>query len=238
MSNHQEPSHSHTRPISKPAVPSPLLEPTKTCQFSLPRITTSPAVESLQQLTISFKITAAPSTNEKLTFHFITPQLIGNLPQHGTNEVLFLTVNDMVATMQQLKGEIEDKSSTDLSFGETFNHQPASSLSTEPLTPECTSRQQKTLGSLQADPSTEGSTSRELSTAENLPISPPTLESASHGRSTTNSPSGGCQSAENSAIEAKFPRPVSKRTFEEVNNSITHVDDTGKTRISISRQLH
>jgi hypothetical protein len=148
----------------------------------------------------------------------------------------------MVATMQQLKGEIKDKGPTDLSFGETFNHPPALSLSTGPLAPKCTSRQQKTLGSLQADPlqadpPTEGATSGELSTAENLPISPPALESASHGRSTANSPSGGCQPAENSAIEAKSPRPISKRTFEEVNNSITHVDDTGKTRISISRQL-
>ena len=87
----------------------------------------------------------------------------------------------------------------DLPLGETLKAPPAPSLSTEPLTPECTSRQQQPLGGLQADPPTRGATSGEPLTAENLPISPPALESLSNGQSTTNSPPRGCQPAENSA---------------------------------------
>ena len=88
---------------------------------------------------------------------------------------------------------------TDLLLGETPKAPPAPSLSTGPLTPECTSRQQQPLGDLQTGLPTRGATSREPLTAENLPISPSALESPSNGQSTTNSPPSGCQPAENSA---------------------------------------
>jgi hypothetical protein len=87
---------------------------------------------------------------------------------------------------------------TDLPLGETPKAPPAPSLSTGPLTPECTSQQQP-LGGLQTDPPTGRATSGQPSTAENLSISPPALESPSNGQSTMNSPPRGCQPTENSA---------------------------------------
>jgi hypothetical protein len=99
---------------------------------------------------------------------------------------------------------------------------PASSLFTEPLTPECTSRQQQSSAGLQTDLPIGGAVSGELLMALSA------LKNLSNGQRTTNSPSGGCQPASSFAknpLMAEDPKILVAEGISNNTSSLRELSD-------------